>query len=167
MGKTYTGKGDAGQTTSREGDRVSKDSAVIIATGRLDEAEVALGYALAGTDPEVHGYLAHALKHAMDILAYQVLSEDRDDDLAHETAALEVEIDAMDSELPKLVHFIRPTGCELACRLHAARVMVRRLERGLVAAEITEPLAYINRLSTFLFVAARYANHLEGYSENR
>jgi cob(I)alamin adenosyltransferase len=77
---------------------------------------------------------------------------------------LEKAIDAWDAELPPLASFVLPTGTRTAAALHLARCVCRRAERRVVAlaAEVEvapETLAYLNRLSDFLFVAARLANH--------
>ncbi len=80
---------------------------------------------------------------------------------------LEAEIDAMNVELAPLTSFILPGGSRLAADLHIARSAARRAERGAVSAARSvainpQALAYINRLSDWLFVAARYANRAEG-----
>jgi cob(I)alamin adenosyltransferase len=86
------------------------------------------------------------------------------------TAALEEAIDRFETELPPLRHFVLPGGAPLAAELHVARGACRRAERRVVALHRQEPveaevLAFLNRLSDFLFVAARLANHRAHVSE--
>ena len=83
---------------------------------------------------------------------------------------LESQIDAAESQLPPLQNFILPGGSELAARLHLARTICRRAERvlvefglGLSAPPMT--LQYLNRLSDWLFVEARLANHRAGVKD--
>jgi cob(I)alamin adenosyltransferase len=80
---------------------------------------------------------------------------------------LEMQIDAADEILPPLKQFILPGGCETAARLHVARTVCRRAERLLVDFSLDRPvpatvLTYLNRLSDWLFVHARLANHQAG-----
>lgn len=86
------------------------------------------------------------------------------------TGALETAIDRFEAELPPLRHFVLPGGTPLAADLHHARAVCRRAERRVVALHRREPvdaelLAFLNRLSDFLFVAARIANHRAGAAE--
>ena len=79
------------------------------------------------------------------------------------TVWLEEQVDAANAGAPPLTSFILPGGSEAAARLHVARASVRRAERAMVALAASEPvnpaaLAYINRLSDFLFVLARAVN---------
>jgi cob(I)alamin adenosyltransferase len=80
--------------------------------------------------------------------------------------ALEAAIDAAETELEPLRHFVMPCGCEAAVRLHVARTTCRRAERVIVAlgGEGVDPavLRWVNRLSDLLFVQARWANHEAG-----
>ena len=78
---------------------------------------------------------------------------------------LEQSIDAMESELPPLRNFILPGGCAAAAQLHVARTVCRRAERLVVALRDQSSVAYLNRLSDFLFVAARYANLKHGVDD--
>jgi cob(I)alamin adenosyltransferase len=92
-------------------------------------------------------------------------------------ARLEKQMDAICGELPELKHFVLPGGCELAARLHLARVVARRAERTVVtmmnlagrAGRKDSPAAvvarYLNRLSDFLFALARLANRDAGLED--
>ncbi|MCS6965182.1 MAG: cob(I)yrinic acid a,c-diamide adenosyltransferase, partial [Candidatus Kapabacteria bacterium] len=85
-------------------------------------------------------------------------------------AWLEKQIDAYEAELPPLRNFILPGGSPAAAYLHLARTVCRRAERATVAAAQVEPLnpavvRFLNRLSDYFFVAARWANHRAGVAE--
>lgn len=71
----------------------------------------------------------------------------------------------MESELPPLRNFILPGGCAAAAQLHVARTVCRRAERLVVALHDDSSIAYLNRLSDFLFVAARFANLKHGVDD--
>jgi cob(I)alamin adenosyltransferase len=81
-----------------------------------------------------------------------------------------MQIDAAESQLPPLRNFILPGGTEAAARLHLSRTICRRAERLLVDFSMDRPvspivLTYMNRLSDWLFVHARLANHLAGVGD--
>ena len=80
---------------------------------------------------------------------------------------LETQIDALNRDLPELRNFILPGGHPAAAALHIARTVCRRVERRAVGIRDAEPIpdgviVYLNRLSDYLFVAARWANHVLG-----
>lgn len=85
------------------------------------------------------------------------------------TDSLEREIDRMQAVMPVLRHFILPTGTSCAAAIHVARGLCRRAERDIVAmpaeAVRAETLAFVNRLSDYLFILARYQNFLAGREE--
>jgi cob(I)alamin adenosyltransferase len=90
---------------------------------------------------------------------------------AAETRGLEEVIDRLGAELPELRRFILPGGSDAGARLHVARAVCRRVERAVVELEdggevvAGEILAYLNRLSDYLFVAARAVNRRAGAGE--
>jgi len=173
LNKIYTRTGDDGTTGLVDGSRVSKASALMQAIGDVDEANSAIGLAVValGGDP-----LAVALERIQNDLF------DLGADLATPAGAdgfapsemvlrimpaqverLEREIDAMNVHLAPLRSFILPGGSPQAVALHLARAISRRAERSAVAATHDMPLnlaalAYVNRLSDFLFVASRAVN---------
>ena len=178
--KIYTRSGDAGETGLFGGPRVSKDDLRVEAYGSVDEANAALGEARARAHASADGELESLLAAAQDRLftvgaelatppnarARQVLP-------AIEpawTKELEDAIDRLDAGLPPLRQFVLPGGPPLASALHLARAVCRRAERRVIALHRREPvsplaLAFLNRLSDFLFVAARAANHRAGVAE--
>ena len=174
LNKIYTRTGDDGSTGLVDGSRTPKSGARIAAIGEVDEANSALGVAIAalgGADAGGETALATNLRRIQNDLF------DLGADLAtpfgeeHEAHALRIvaaqverleqEIDAMNADLAPLTSFILPGGTLAIATLHLARATVRRAERLAVAlgeqAEVSSAaLAYLNRLSDHLFVAARH-----------
>lgn len=175
LNKIYTRTGDDGSSGLVDGSRASKASPRMVAIGEVDEANSAIGVAIAALDRQAP--LAARLRmiqnemfdlgadiatpfgtdfeeHALRIVARQV---DR----------LEEEIDAMNADLSPLTSFILPGGSAAVASLHLARAIVRRAERAGVALAAEDQvsdaaLAYLNRLSDHLFVAARWVAATEG-----
>lgn len=170
----YTKTGDKGSTGLFSGERVAKTHPRVAAYGTVDEMNSMLGVALAAVP---------AAEVAAAVERLQVLAFDLGSDLAtvpdaawkprigeEDVAWLESEIDRMVAELPKLRAFVLPGGSPAAAHLHVARTICRRAEREALHAATTEqipPLAliFLNRLSDFLFVLARFENHLAGVDE--
>jgi cob(I)alamin adenosyltransferase len=175
--KIYTKTGDQGETGLFGGPRVRKDSPRIRAYGGVDELNAVVGLARsANRDGGVADLLQAVQNDLFDIGA--VLATPDPDKLrgkgtfagAREIERLEREIDRMESDLPALKTFVLPGGSELAARLHLARTVCRRAEREVVALMAAEPvgpevLVYLNRLSDFLFVLARWANLKAGVAD--
>lgn len=170
--KIYTRTGDAGQTSIVGGARLPKTATRIEAYGTVDELNSHLGLLAAdASTPAPQRQLLLNVQNALfnigGFLAGMPSDGLTDDDIQ----ALENSIDAMDRELPQLREFILPGGSILAARAHIARTVCRRAERRILscASEIALPptlLAFINRLSDWLFTFARYANLQAEISEN-
>jgi cob(I)alamin adenosyltransferase len=174
--RIYTRTGDAGQTSLRWGERVPKDSLRVEAYGTVDEANgfigLAIAYLPAGKADGLKSSLLRIQRELFDVGADLAVPPNREKGEQPKVQpafveALEAEIDAMDKELEPMRTFILPGGTKAAAALHVARTVVRRAERRLVTLMSAEPvdpvlLKYLNRLSDFLFQAARYANFLEG-----
>lgn len=167
--KIYTRTGDKGHTGLWGGKRVSKDSTRIQTYGTVDECNAVIGVACAQLDDErLLKMLAH-VQNEMFVVGSDLASE-----LSIETVPrvqpesvtqIEAWIDELESDLPDLTQFILPGGHPVAAHLHLARTVCRRAERWAVCLQHQEAineavLLYLNRLSDFLFVAARYANHI-------
>lgn len=181
MTRIYTKTGDAGETGLIGGARVLKDDARIEAFGTVDELNAAVGAvltALAGDVRtaalvEVLAPVQHRLFDLGSLLACppETAAEWKLPALhAADVTALERSIDALTAELPELKQFIVPGGTEAAARLHTARTVCRRAERRIVSLGAHGPLpahglVYLNRLSDWLFVAARFANHAAGVGD--
>ncbi len=169
--KIYTRTGDTGQTSLFGGTRVPKDNPRIDAYGTVDELNAFIGVARAGwprspIDAQL-GEIQSDLFDAGAQLASPGGTQFRGVDPERVTA-LEHAIDEMDRELRPLKSFILPGGTPSAAQLHAARTICRRAERLIVALggeETKNTLVYLNRLSDYLFVAARYANKSAGVDD--
>ena len=180
LNKIYTRTGDDGTTGLVDGSRLPKHAARMEAIGTVDEANSALGLAavvLAGANLPGGGDHAAAIyriqNDLFDLGADIATPAGEGDDfapsemvlriVAAQVAWMEGAIDAANAHLQPLTSFILPGGSEAAARLHIARAAARRAERAMTALAATEPtnpqaLAYINRLSDYLFVLARLAN---------
>lgn len=177
--KVYTRTGDKGETSLAGKHRVSKTSARVTAYGTIDELNSFMGFAIAALLDQAFAetktqclQIQHELFNLGSQLA--VLAQDRRANTPVVTLAnverLEQEIDAMNAHLPILNSFILPGGNEPSARLHLARTVCRRAEREMLRLHQQEPLddseiPYINRLSDWLFVAARYVISCSGDQE--
>lgn len=173
--KIYTRAGDGGETSLGDGSRVPKLDCRIGAFGTVDELNSALGVVLAG--PELPARLRRPLEQIQNDLfdvgadlsvPFGVTDRLRIDQ-SH-VDRLEALCDEFNAELPMLKSFVLPGGTEAAARLHVARTICRRSEREALAADGEHGinplvLAYLNRLSDFLFIAARSANAAAGRDE--
>jgi cob(I)alamin adenosyltransferase len=169
--KIYTKGGDAGETSMLSGERVSKADPHIAAVGDLDELSVALGFARLAF-PKRADALKAIQKDIYMLSAMVSFSGEKANPRFQlpEGAVdqLEKMIDEIEGLLPQLKEFIYPGQTEASCRLHQARVVARRTERGL--ALLPEPkrgaaVPFINRLSDLLFVIAREADFDAGGQE--
>ena len=179
--KIYTGTGDRGKTSLFSGERVPKNSPRLEACGSLDELNSMMG-AISAAMQEVPQDLAQEIQllqaellHAGAWLATTPDSESIQRLTPFDSEPIEMlekAIDRIQSELPELRSFILPGGHLSAALAHVARTTCRRVERrgiGLVSEEKFEGqagesmqniLIFLNRLSDYLFVLARYCNFL-------
>lgn len=173
LNKIYTRTGDDGTTGLVDGSRVAKASARIEAIGKVDEANSAIGVAAAAV---AGGELAAALYRVQNDLfdlGADLATPAEDGDFAPSEMVLRVTqgqvdwlehaIDGLNKNLEPLTSFVLPGGSEAAARTHVARAAVRSAERAVAALAAGEPtnpaaVAYINRLSDYLFVLARVLN---------
>jgi cob(I)alamin adenosyltransferase len=170
LNKIYTRTGDDGTTGLVDGSRCPKHSARIAAMGKVDEANSAIGLAAVLMSGAPGAEITRIQNDLFDLGAD--LATPGDDFTPSEmvlrmvpsqTEWLEDRIDACNERLEPLTSFILPGGTELAARLHVARATTRAAERAMVALAAHDPvnpaaLAYINRLSDYLFVLARVVN---------
>ena len=165
LNKIYTRTGDGGSAGLVDGSRVSKSSLRMTAIGEVDEANAAVGVALAELpDGKAATSLLRIQNELFDLGADVATPGEIDGALrmvASQVERVEREIDAMNADLAPLTSFILPGGSKAVAALHLARCVVRRAERAAVALNENEPLnplllAYLNRLSDHLFVTARW-----------
>ncbi|MHA6193238.1 cob(I)yrinic acid a,c-diamide adenosyltransferase [Pseudomonas wadenswilerensis] len=173
LSKIYTRTGDKGETGLGDGRRVPKDHPRIEAIGEVDTLNSQLGVLLAGLAEqgltEVVEVLAPCQHRLFDLggelamPSYQALD-------AAEVERLEAAIDRWNEELGPLENFILPGGSMLVAQAHVCRSLARSAERRCQQLNALEPLAgvglaYINRLSDLLFVAARLIARRQGIGE--
>ena len=171
LNKIYTRTGDAGSAGLVDGSRVSKASPRMAAIGDVDEANAAIGCAIAAIDPGPLRDRLLTIQNDLFDLGADVATPGEIDGALRIVSAqvdrLEGEIDAMNADLKPLESFILPSGPFSVAALHLARAITRRAERSIVALHEAEPvnaaaIAYVNRLSDFLFVAARHVAAANG-----
>ncbi|MCP5431999.1 MAG: cob(I)yrinic acid a,c-diamide adenosyltransferase [Alphaproteobacteria bacterium] len=167
--RVTTKTGDDGTTALGSGARVSKDDPRIAAYGTVDELNAVLGLARLKLGPPLDPMLARIQNELFDLGADLCVPEEAETRgtplriVEAQVEALERDLEALNGELSPLASFVLPGGSEAAALLHLARTVARRAEREMVALARTarlNPVAlrYVNRLSDFLFVAARFAN---------
>ena len=162
----YTKTGDKGETSLASGVRVAKTDPRIEAYGTVDELNSWIGM-LRASLPENH------IQDQLSIVQNKLfnlgaaLSEAPGEWIsADDIRTLETWIDEMQVVVPKQKAFILPMGGEPVCRCHICRTVCRRAEREMIESNANLTLLqYINRLSDFLFVLARYICHLAGEKE--
>lgn len=176
--KLYTRSGDEGKT-SVIGAVVSKDDVRVEAYGTVDELNSLIGLAISKLDEQLYGDLRANLveiQHELfDCGADLALAKSPSRTYkvhAEMVTRLEQWIDKYDEECPEIRYFILPGGTEAAAVLHVCRTVCRRAERAIVTLSREqqtndEVRKYINRLSDFLFVAARVVNSRAGVEDIR
>lgn len=186
--KIYTRGGDRGKTSLFSGERVTKNHERVEAYGEIDELSSVLG-ALAASLPQHQESLAEEIRQIQSDLLHAgaLLSTSPDSAsfrsltpfLPEQSRWLENAIDRMDAALPPLKSFILPGGEVSAAWAHIARTVCRRAERRIIGLtvsaagtdtekmqqELQSVTAYVNRLSDYLFVLARWCNHIAGRSD--
>lgn len=176
--KIYTKTGDKGTTRLVDGSCVEKFNPRVEAYGSADELNSYLGliYSLLENNEQLNFsntslrrmlfdmqnnlFIVGSLLATADETVFKKLPQLDPE----ETTSLEKGIDAMTSELEPLKNFILPTGHILSSHFHIARTLCRRCERRTVEVaqdlpQYEQVIIYLNRLSDFLFTAARFANH--------
>lgn len=168
--KIYTRTGDSGETSLLGGTRVGKNDPRIEAYGTIDELSSFLGVARAAWSASpIDGELAQIQNDLFDVGArLSAVDASRFGGVdASRIGELEAAIDAMERDLKPLTNFILPGGSAAAAHLHVARTVCRRAERLVVALGTDQEttIRYLNRLSDYLFVAARFANAKQGVDD--
>ena len=174
----YTGTGDTGTTSLVGGQRISKCSSRLEAYGTVDEFSSFLGVVLSSKNcpQELKCQLLDVQNRLFDVGCYLATAVENGHQPScmgldlEEIGKVEGWIDWLDVETPKIRAFVLPGGCELAAHCHVARAVCRRAERRiltLASEEYVDPLVlrWFNRLSDYLFIAARYLNHVGDVEE--
>ena len=175
--KIYTKTGDDGTTGLGSGERRKKFDLRVEAYGTVDETNAAIGMARLSTGSDVAladlDSMLMRIQNDLFDLGADLSTPPTDEDLGYEplrvvpaqVERLEAEIDRLNADLSPLNSFVLPGGSAPAAALHVARTVSRRAERLSVELAETEPgkvsesvRRYLNRLSDFLFVAARWTN---------
>lgn len=181
--KIYTKTGDKGETSLYGGTRVSKAAARVESYGTLDELNAFIGLAKAEISDEK--VLSQLQKIQFDLFTvgseaatptdkmFLANGKSRLDLLISEEEIIELEhwMDDLDAELEPLRFFILPSGGKAAATIHVCRTVCRRAERSMVFLSETEEvrpelIKYLNRLSDYLFVLARYISKISGEKED-
>lgn len=175
LNRIYTRTGDDGTTGLTTGPRRPKHDLRVEAYGTIDETNACIGMArlhAAAEDAQVDGMLGRISNDLFDLGADLSTPADGEP-LAFEplrivtaqVERLEQDIDRLNESLSPLRSFVLPGGTPAAVHLHLARTVCRRAERLMTALAATPgesvgppALAYVNRLSDFLFVASRHLN---------
>ena len=163
--KIYTKKGDNGRTSLLNGTGVLKTDDRIELLGTIDELSSHIGLAKVLSGEQLRTELTHIQKNLMHIMsgvADPMKKDYRFDE--RETDTLEQWIDRIEDSFPRVKDFVLYGGCEQSARLDVARAVARRAERRfrLVAQKYIadkKAMQYVNRLSDYLYVAARYADY--------
>jgi cob(I)alamin adenosyltransferase len=169
LSKIYTRTGDKGTAALGNNQRRPKSDLCVEAIGALDEANAAIGLARLHAHADLDRTLARVQNDLFDLGADLAVPEGGEKGHSRlrlsesQVTRLEAEIDRLNSSLAPLTSFVLPGGAPASAALHFARTVTRRAERVLVALGAQEQinpavLAFVNRLSDFLFVAARFAN---------
>ncbi|OHA46758.1 MAG: ATP:cob(I)alamin adenosyltransferase [Candidatus Terrybacteria bacterium RIFCSPLOWO2_01_FULL_44_24] len=173
MSRAFTGKGDTGETGIWGGERLSKSDPLINAVGIIDEANACLGLTASfAKDPQILEALAY-LQNVLFTAGAEVSSlystTNKSQTISQDhIGKIEAFIELFDSDLPQLKAFILPSGSAAVTSMHLARTVVRRAERAVVGTKIKDAgllIKFLNRVSSLLFVMARYLNQKEGSSE--
>ena len=180
--KIYTKTGDKGETSLYGGTRVSKAAARVESYGTLDELNAFIGLAKAEISDEK--VLSQLQKIQFDLFTVGSDAATPTDKLIlangknrldlmiseKEISELELWMDDLDAELEPLQFFILPSGGKAAASIHVCRTVCRRAERAMVYLNETEEvrpelIKYLNRLSDYLFILARYISKISGEKE--
>lgn len=177
--KIYTKSGDDGTSGLIGGTRVDKSDARLEAYGTIDELNSWIGLIINGVHKKGARQCLEFIQNKLFIIGSHLATDDTKSDLKKQLqcsdddiAYLESEIDRMQNKLPQLNNFILPGGSIAASHSHIARTVCRRAERRISVVKNDNNIEkniiiFVNRLSDYLFVLARYINNIEGISETK
>ena len=172
ISKVTTKSGDKGNTSLGNGERVSKSHLLINLLGDIDELNSQLGSAISSCKSELISSELESIQQDLFNLGGEISIINSGTILINNDKVefLEERIDELNQTLKPLKEFIMPGGDEFCSRVHLARAVCRRAERSCVAIldlvkEKNIWLPYLNRLSDYLFVLARYVSSQRGAEE--
>jgi len=164
--KVYTKKGDDGTTSLLSGKRTAKITPKIKAVGALDELNSFVGQVVAKSKADL-GF--ESLQWDLFNMGAMVINDngmELETITEEDITALEDAMDLLQAQLPPLKNFILPRGSELVTAIHICRSVCRRAEIACLEADTDEIIVkYLNRLSDYFFVLARYTDYKEGGQE--
>ncbi len=174
--KIYTKTGDTGETGLFGGARIPKNSLRIDTVGTIDELNACIGTARSQIADEAIDNLLHRIQNELfnigaDLATLDSHTKSNQLRISEDfVGALEKDIDRLENQLAPLRNFVLPAGSVAGSTLHLARTVCRRSERSVVTLADSESinptiLPYLNRLSDFLFVLARFVNSRLGKTE--
>jgi len=172
--KIYTKTGDKGQTGLANGERVSKTSPIISFVGQLDELNAHIGLCVSqirtlsqhNFENEINSL--EKIQNNLFVIGSISVFAKLEFEIEKEVSFLEKQIDEYEKVLPKLTNFILPGGHHLASQIHLLRTTARKLEiaaHSLEHKDLKDISPYLNRLSDYLFVLARFFNFKYQYQE--
>lgn len=172
----YTRGGDSGTTSLIGGIRIKKSSLRLDAYGTIDELSAHIGLLEAMASSPIEPHLLQWIQSRLFDAGTHLAMPSTEEQLAPcaitaiHTQQLEKHIDTLDSQLHPLRSFILPSGCMAAAQCHVCRTVCRRAERLVAALAEEAPvhpdlLSFLNRLSDFFFVYARFLNKMAGINE--
>ena len=184
LSKIYTRTGDDGTTGTGTGDRLSKSSQLFVVMGDIDELNSHLGMVMALLSQDAPANInqnnisQEDIAHTLSVIAHLLFNLGGELAMPKfvgitktHTQFLEHAIDKMNDTLPSLQDFILPKGTPLVCQIHIARSVARRAERNCVRLQeqtgqlSADSLTFINRLSDYLFVLARFVTPSDSVQE--
>ncbi len=179
LSKIYTRTGDDGSTGMADGSRLSKADNLFSVMGDIDELNSHIGLVRAQLQRNKGQSISRDFSQALVVIQHllfniggELAMPEYEGVNATHIEWLEQQIDVMNATLPPLKDFILPTGSVLVSQLHVARSVCRRAERQAVLLQEQRPsairstaISFINRLSDWLFVAARFCTDPEQVSE--
>lgn len=167
----YTRTGDTGSTSLFGGKRVLKCEELVDVYGSIDELNSWIGRISSEMDAlDVQQFLSEIQSDLFTVGSHLAGWNTDLAKLPVHVKHMEARIDILDKDLPELSNFILPGGTPMAADIHLARAVCRRVERQTVALSQSQKvdakiLTFLNRLSDFLFMLARFVNHEEGEME--
>jgi cob(I)alamin adenosyltransferase len=167
LSKIYTKTGDQGTTALSDAKRVSKSNNIFAAIGDIDELNSTIGLLISKVDNQENKERLISIQHILFNIGAELSFPEYGQTKPEHTLTLEKWLDEMNNHLEPLKEFILPGGTEASSITHICRSISRRAERSIVSVQISHSvspnvLSFVNRLSDYFFVLARYLNKNAG-----